>query len=79
MRDDNVKDLAAADAFVPQGLTTREALELAALDAAVFRGASKKTLERRLSIVSKDGSIRPGTGRVREERGGEAGPPTEAL
>ena len=57
------RDLAAADAYVPDGLTTREALELAALDAAVFRGASEKTLARKLSIVSKDGSIRPGTGR----------------
>ena len=56
--------LAAADAYVPDGLTTREALELAALDAAVFRGASEKTLARKLFIVSKtDGSIRPGTGR----------------
>lgn len=54
---------AVADVFVPEGLTTREALELAALDAAVFRGASEKTLARKLFIVSKDGSIRPGTGR----------------
>jgi hypothetical protein len=51
------------DVFVPQGLTAKEALELAALDAAVFRGASEKTLNRKIQIVAKDGTVRPGVGR----------------
>lgn len=64
MRAEHVAELTEpAVAFVPPGLTAKEALELAALDAAVFRSASKKTLERKINIVGKDGSVRPGVGR----------------